>query len=63
MSKIIGYIYPEIESATGPHEGVLSNSSVRYCGKCLCFRPVSEFVKRGRTCLQCRDPKKDKLES
>lgn len=37
--------------------------SVRYCGRCLCFRPVSEFAKRGRTCLQCRDPKKDQPES
>lgn len=64
--KIAGYLYPDIESAPGPHEGVVvfdSDLLTRYCGKCLCFRPVSEFVKRGRTCLQCRDPKKDQLES
>lgn len=40
-----------------------SDVDVRYCKKCFCFRPVSEFVKRGRTCLQCRDLKKDQLES
>lgn len=38
-------------------------TDVRYCGKCLCLRPMSEFVKSGRQCLQCRDPKKDLLES
>ena len=27
----------------------------RYCVRCLCIRPASEFLPRGRTCLQCRD--------
>jgi hypothetical protein len=32
------------------------NAPSRLCGRCLCFRPVAEFLPRGRTCFQCRKP-------
>jgi len=32
------------------------NAPSRQCCRCLCFRAVAEYLPRGRTCFQCREP-------